>query len=42
MAKSFTSKEITYNFNTKKGIIKEVRTQEGDSYIIGEKVKKSR
>ena len=39
--KSFTSKEITYNFNTKKGIIKEVRTQEGDSYILGEKVKKN-
>ena len=27
----FTSKEITYNFNTKKGIIKDVRTQEGDN-----------
>ena len=39
--KSFVSKEITYNFNTKKGIIKEVRTQEGDSYILGEKVKKN-
>tara|TARA_B100000886_G_scaffold330391_1_gene280788 strand:+ start:2583 stop:5018 length:2436 start_codon:yes stop_codon:yes gene_type:complete len=39
--KSFTSKEITYNFNTKKGIIKNVRTKEGDSFIIGEKVKKN-
>lgn len=39
--KTFTSKEITYNFNTKKGIIKEVRTQEGESYILGEKVKKN-
>ena len=39
--KSFTSKEISYNFNTKKGIIKEVRTQEGDSYLLGEKVKKN-
>ena len=41
MVKAFTSKEITYNFSTKKGIIKEVRTQEGDSYILGEKVKKN-
>ena len=38
--KSFTSKEITYNFNTKKGIIKDVRTQEGESFILGNKVKK--
>tara|TARA_Y100000813_G_scaffold105504_1_gene75369 strand:+ start:9143 stop:11575 length:2433 start_codon:yes stop_codon:yes gene_type:complete len=38
--KSFISKEITYNFNTKKGIIKDVRTQEGESYILGNKVKK--
>ena len=38
--KSFTSKEITYNFSTKKGIIKDVRTQEGESYILGDKVKK--
>ena len=42
MIKSFNSEEITYNFNTKKGIIKEVRTQEGEGYIIGEKVKKLR
>ena len=39
--KSFTAKEITYNFDTKKGIIKEVRTQEGEGYILGQKVKKS-
>lgn len=39
--KSFTSKEITYNFNTKKGIIRDVRTQEGESYILGDKVKKN-
>ena len=39
--KSFNSEEITYNFNTKKGIIKEVRTQEGEGYIIGKKVKKN-
>ena len=38
---SFTSKEITYNFKTKKGIIKEVVTQEGESYIHGKKVKKN-
>lgn len=38
---SFSSKEITYNFKTKKGIIKEVVTQEGESYIHGKKVKKN-
>jgi hypothetical protein len=37
---SFSSKEITYNFKTKKGLIKQVVTQEGESYIHGEKVKK--
>lgn len=37
---SFSSKEITYNFKTKKGIIKEVVTQEGESYIHGKKVMK--
>lgn len=38
--KSFTADAITYNFKTKKGIIKEVVTQEGEGYILGEKVKK--
>jgi len=35
----FVSKEMRYNFKTKKGIIKEVVTQEGDGYIHGETVK---
>ena len=38
--KSFTAKSITYNFKSKKGIIKEVITKEGEGYVIGEKVKK--
>ncbi|MDQ3192027.1 MAG: hypothetical protein M3Q58_10575, partial [Bacteroidota bacterium] len=37
---SFTSKEMTFNFETKKGLIKEVITQEGEGYIHGESVKK--
>ena len=37
---SFSSKEITYNFKTKKGLIKEVVTSEGGSFIHGKKVKK--
>ena len=40
MEKALPQKEITYNFSTKKGIIKDVRTQEGESYILGDKVKK--
>ena len=36
----FTSKELTFNFDTKKGLIKDVITQEGDGYIHGESVKK--
>jgi len=39
--KSFISKEITYNFDSKKGILKDIRTKEGDGYILGEKVKKN-
>lgn len=39
--KSFIAKEITYNFNTRKGIIKDVKTQEGEGYILGDKVKKN-
>ncbi len=38
--KSFTADAITYNFKSKKGIIKEVVTKEGEGYILGEKVKK--
>ena len=36
----FKSKEMTYNFKTKKGLIKEVITQDGESYIHGNVVKK--
>ncbi len=39
--KSFSSKEMTYNFKSKKGIIKEVITQEGEAYVHGKKVKKN-
>ena len=38
--KTFTSKSIKYNFKTKKGIINDVITQEGEAFILGEKVKK--
>lgn len=38
--KSFNSDVIRYNFNTKKGVIKNVITQEGEGYLLGEKVKK--
>lgn len=38
--KSLTADAITYNFKSKKGIIKEVVTKEGEGYILGEKVKK--
>lgn len=36
----YKSKNIDYNFNTKKGYIKGVFTQEGEGYLHGEKVKK--
>ncbi len=39
--KNFNTKELLYNFNTKKGLIKEVITKENDNeYIHGELVKK--
>ena len=38
---SFQSKEIKYNFKTKKGIIKEINTKEGEGYILGKTVKKT-
>ena len=38
--KSFTADAITYNFKSKKGIIKDVVTKEGEGYILGKKVKK--
>ena len=38
--KSFTANELTYNFDTKKGIINGVKTQEGEGYLLGQKIKK--
>lgn len=37
---SFTSKEIAYNFTTRKGLIQNVITKEGDGYIHGTVIKK--
>lgn len=37
---SFSSEEINYNFNTTKGLIKNVITKEGEGYLHGEVVKK--
>ncbi len=39
-SQSFKSKEMRYNFDTKKGLIKNVITQEGQGYLHGELVKK--
>jgi lipopolysaccharide assembly outer membrane protein LptD (OstA) len=39
--KTFKSKEIRYNFKTKKGLIKELNSKEGEGYILGGKVKKT-
>jgi len=36
----FTAGHITYNFDTKKGKIKDVITQQGDGYIHGRDIKK--
>src|ERR1051326_389367 len=38
--KSFDAKEITYNFESKKGKIKEVTTQEGEAFIHAKDAKK--
>ena len=38
---TFKSKEIRYNFKTKKGLIKELNSKEGEGYILGRKVKKT-
>ncbi len=38
--KTFDSKEMLYNFNSKKGLIKQVITKESEGYVHGEKVKK--
>ncbi|MBA3898894.1 MAG: LPS-assembly protein LptD, partial [Bacteroidetes bacterium] len=37
---SFSMEEMSFNFETKKGLIKDVITKEGEGYIHGEKVKK--
>lgn len=37
---SFDAGQITYNFDTKKGLIREVITQDGEGYLHGEKIKK--
>ena len=38
---SFHAQEIRYNLKTKKGVIKEIKTKEGEGFILGEKVKKT-
>ena len=37
---TFTAENITYNFKTKKGIIRHINTKEGEGYLHGIKVKK--
>jgi len=39
-AQQFRSKEMRYSFETRKGLIKEVITQEGDGYLHGAVIKK--
>ncbi len=39
-SEDFNAETITYNFKTKKGKISEISTQEGESFIHGETVKK--
>ncbi len=36
----FTSKEIAYNYRTEEGVIKDVRTEEGEGFLHGDVVKK--
>lgn len=36
----FKAKEMTYNYDTEQGIIKDVRTEEGDGFLHGDVVKK--
>lgn len=38
--KSFNAEEMSYNFDTKKGLIKHVITQEGEGFIHGDIIKK--
>lgn len=39
--KEFFAHEIKYNFNSKKGLISDVKTQEGEGYIHGNKIYKN-
>ena len=39
---SFSAKSIKYNFTTKKGYIIKISTEEGEGYVLGEKVKKTK
>ncbi|MDR1698568.1 MAG: LPS-assembly protein LptD, partial [Prevotellaceae bacterium] len=39
-AESFESKEIRYNFDTKKGYVIHTVTQQGEGFVIGERAKK--
>ena len=39
--KEFNAHEIKYNFDTKKGLITDVKTQEGEGYIHGNKIYKN-
>ena len=39
--KSFKAREMTYNYKSKKGILKEFVTKEGEGFIHGKKAKKS-
>ncbi|MBN1650174.1 MAG: LPS-assembly protein LptD [Bacteroidales bacterium] len=38
--RSFEAKKLRYNFDSKKGIIYGVKTEEGDGFLLGEKIKK--
>jgi len=38
--RSFESNKLKYNFKTKKGVIYGVKTEEGEGYLLGEKIKK--
>jgi len=38
--KVYETDTISYNFDSKKGLIQQVRTEEGDGYLTGKKVKK--
>lgn len=40
--KTFTAEEMSYNFETKKGVVKSVITQEGEGFLHGDRVKYTR